>query len=295
MNKKLLRINTLCFEGPTATGKSLILNLICQNYNYGTIQRSGDHSQFFLQNLVHKSVALMEEPRITPITVQGFEKLLAGSSFDIHVKHSQDITLRRLPVLISTNHKLSKYIPSVDAQATYNRCHTYIFSVTVGSPELPEPLPFYAPATLRTGTPPGGELMQVDSTTNEDELPDETGQSTSRSLRLLRSRYYSIPVTITRTQHITINQYKPGDNTDIYAITCLPTSTFEFWYLAADQTFAENFGALRQYFPLCTFDRATHRISHHIPLQKSLQSTTATDITAFNTAPYTSPRMTTVI
>ncbi|CAH8601669.1 unnamed protein product [Dicrocoelium dendriticum] len=139
MNKKIDMLNTLCIEGPTTTGKSLVLKMICQNYHCGTVQRSGDHSQFFLQNLVDKSVALMEEPRITLATVNDFKELLGGSPFDIHVKHSPDVTLSRLPVLISTNHSLGAYITSIDAAAIYERCHTFHFKVRVGSPELPKP------------------------------------------------------------------------------------------------------------------------------------------------------------
>ncbi|CAI2737808.1 unnamed protein product [Dicrocoelium dendriticum] len=139
MNKKVDRLNTLCIEGPTTTGKSLVLKMICQNSHCGTVQRSGDHSQFFLQNLIDKSVAPMEEPRITLATVNDFKELLGGSPFDIHVKHSPDVTLNRLPVLISTNHSLGAYITSIDAAAIYERCHTFHFKVRVGSPELPKP------------------------------------------------------------------------------------------------------------------------------------------------------------
>lgn len=37
MNKKLDRVNTLCIEGPTTTGKSLFLKMICQNHQFGTV------------------------------------------------------------------------------------------------------------------------------------------------------------------------------------------------------------------------------------------------------------------
>lgn len=132
MNKVEERRNALVIEGPTTTGKSLMLKLICSNYNYGTVQRSGDHSQFFLQNLVNKTVALMEEPRITAITVNDFKELLGGNDFDIHIKHQDDIRLERLPVLISTNHNLGEYIQDVDKEAIYMRCHTFKFIQQIG-------------------------------------------------------------------------------------------------------------------------------------------------------------------
>lgn len=132
MNKKYTRRNTLCIEGPTTTGKTLLLNLIASNYNYGTVQRSGDHSQFFLQNLIKKTLALMEEPRITPITVNDFKELLGGQVLDIHVKHQDDVRLQRIPVLISTNHNLGMYINSIDRDAIYKRTFTFEFNSEIG-------------------------------------------------------------------------------------------------------------------------------------------------------------------
>lgn len=138
MNKKIKRKNALCIEGPTTTAKTMILKLICGEYNYGTVQRSGDHSQFFLQNLLKKTVALMEEPRITPITVNDFKQLLGGESFDIHVKHQEDARLERLPVLISTNHDLGYYISSIDKEAIYARTWRFYFTKRVGA-DIREP------------------------------------------------------------------------------------------------------------------------------------------------------------
>ncbi|VDO95701.1 unnamed protein product [Schistosoma margrebowiei] len=138
IDKTKLRVNTFCLEGPTTTGKTLILKLIVQNYTYGTVQRSGDHSQFFLQNLNNKSVALMEEPRITPITVNDFKELLGGSPFDIHITHQPDVTLPRIPVLISTNSNLGTYINSIDKDAIYKRCITYHLTKQIGL-HVPEP------------------------------------------------------------------------------------------------------------------------------------------------------------
>ncbi|KAA3670073.1 uncharacterized protein DEA37_0004282, partial [Paragonimus westermani] len=139
MNKTETRRNAFVIEGPTTTGKSLMLKLICDNYIYGTVQRSGDHSQFFLMNLINKSIALMEEPRITSLTVNDFKELLGGTPFDIHVKHQKDERLPRIPVLISTNNDLTFYCLSEDAKTIKARCFTYKFYVPIPSPELPLP------------------------------------------------------------------------------------------------------------------------------------------------------------
>ncbi|GAA32750.2 non-capsid protein NS-1 [Clonorchis sinensis] len=110
MNKQIDRKNAFVIEGPTTTGKTLFVKLIAESYIYGTVQRSGDHSQFFLMNLLNKALALMEEPRITQLTVNDFKELLGGNAFDIHVKHQKDERLTRLPVLITTNNDLTYYV-----------------------------------------------------------------------------------------------------------------------------------------------------------------------------------------
>ncbi|CAH8523806.1 unnamed protein product [Dicrocoelium dendriticum] len=244
MNKKMERVNTLGLQSPTTTGKSLMLKLICQNHQLGTVQRSGDHSQFFLQNLLDKSVGLMEEPRITIQTVQDFKGLFRGTPFDIHVKPSPDE-----PLNCQNHGPLSVRVISLPGMVA------------------------------------GGKRIAVDST-SEDDAPGETAQSTAKHIRLLRPSYNTTTITITRKQHLTIKQYKPADTTLTYSIICLPISIFEFWALQSEQQYAEPFATLRAAFPLCSFNHATLRLSHYIPLQKSLQGTTATDVTAFNSAPY---------
>ncbi|KER18282.1 hypothetical protein T265_16164, partial [Opisthorchis viverrini] len=67
--------------------------------------------------LLNKTLALMEEPRITQLTVNDFKELLGGNPFDIHVKHQKDERLERLPVLITTNNPLTYYVMDADGKA----------------------------------------------------------------------------------------------------------------------------------------------------------------------------------
>ncbi|VDP74477.1 unnamed protein product [Echinostoma caproni] len=124
-NKDALQYLPLAYSHDATDGKSLFLSLIVDNYIYGTVQRSGDHSQFFLMNLLNKVVALMEEPRITPGTVNDFKELLGQKPFDVHVKHSKDERLYRLPVLISSNTDIAMYCLTEDAKAIRARCYIY--------------------------------------------------------------------------------------------------------------------------------------------------------------------------
>lgn len=132
MNKKIRRKNCFALVGGTTTGKSLILKLICSEYNYGTVKANVQNLQFYFQNLVKKTVALMEEPRIIPMTVNSFKQLLGGEEFDIEKKYSDDVRLHRLPVLISSNHELNQFILSVDADAIYARTFQFRFIKRLG-------------------------------------------------------------------------------------------------------------------------------------------------------------------
>ncbi|OON15541.1 hypothetical protein X801_08654, partial [Opisthorchis viverrini] len=84
-------------------------------------------------NLLNKTLALMEEPRITQLTVNDFKELLGGNPFDIHVKHQKDERLERLPVLITTNNPLTYYVMDADGKAILERCFYFKFHVKVGS------------------------------------------------------------------------------------------------------------------------------------------------------------------
>lgn len=106
---------------------------------YGAVQRSGDHCNFPFHNLVNRSLALMEEPKITPLTVNDFKELLGGNPFDIHVKHQRDVRLPRMPVLSTTNNDLTQYLSGRDIEAIKERCITYTFDEKVGGEKLPRP------------------------------------------------------------------------------------------------------------------------------------------------------------
>lgn len=133
INKSKHRINAFCIKGSTTTGKNLVLNLVTQNNNYETVQRNRNYSQFFLQNLFKKTVALMEEPRITSVTVNHFKDLLGGLPLDIHLKHQGYVRLEKIPVLILTNYNLGTYINSTDRCAMYKKIYRYKFKCKVDS------------------------------------------------------------------------------------------------------------------------------------------------------------------
>ena len=123
---KLNKVNTLVLQGPTGTGKSLLLNSLLNRFNTAIITRNGDQNQFHLQNLLGKSYGLFEEPRISQITVDDYKLLLEGAEFEINVKHQEPEMLPRVTIFISTNKELDYWVPPEDGQALYTRTKTFL-------------------------------------------------------------------------------------------------------------------------------------------------------------------------
>ncbi|KAM3171139.1 hypothetical protein ACTXT7_017222 [Hymenolepis weldensis] len=114
MDKRTKKVNTLCFKGQTNTGKKLLANLITSHLTLGTVCRRGDQTAFHFDNLLNRSVALMEEPRITMTTKNDYKCLLGGDRFEIDVKYGARRFLPRIPVIGTTNEDLGALLTSID-------------------------------------------------------------------------------------------------------------------------------------------------------------------------------------
>lgn len=126
MEQRHNKINTLVLQGASNTGKSLLAKLIVGGYNVGTVARTTESNNFIFQNLLGKTVGLMEEPFITKMTVNDFKQLLGGERMEIGVKHRDREWLDRLPIICTTNDiQLADRCNSIDCQAINNRCIYY--------------------------------------------------------------------------------------------------------------------------------------------------------------------------
>nr|ADB12609.1 non-structural protein 1 [Penaeus stylirostris penstyldensovirus 2] len=124
-DKKLDKINTLVLQGPTGTGKSLTIGALLGKLNTGLVTRTGDSNTFHLQNLIGKSYALFEEPRISQITVDDFKLLFEGSDLEVNIKHQESEIMGRIPIFISTNKDIDYWVPPADGKALQTRTKTF--------------------------------------------------------------------------------------------------------------------------------------------------------------------------
>ncbi|PNF43721.1 hypothetical protein B7P43_CG14071 [Cryptotermes secundus] len=84
----ITKINTFVVQGPTNTGKSLILNLLLSDTKPTRIARERDKSNFHLDQLPNSTAVLFEEPIIDQTTIGTWKLLLEGSPIPTDMKHS---------------------------------------------------------------------------------------------------------------------------------------------------------------------------------------------------------------
>lgn len=151
LDMKVNKVNCLCSYGQANTGKTLLANLIASHLTvsdqyliffspleyliklWSLIGRRGDQTAFHFDNLLNRTVALMEEPRITMTTKNDYKNLLGGDSFEIDVKHSARRFLKRIHVIATTKEELAWHKHSVERNALMSRVKQYTLNEQISS------------------------------------------------------------------------------------------------------------------------------------------------------------------
>lgn len=131
------KMNCLRIWGPPDTCKSLISRLICETFICAYLNNSNSANEFYLSNLLNKSLASMEELFVTPASVDDFKSILGGAPLDISKKYNEKQVLLRTPIIMTSNHALfgRRYLSPVDENALNTRCYSYNFKVSY-KPEI---------------------------------------------------------------------------------------------------------------------------------------------------------------
>ncbi|VUZ48119.1 unnamed protein product [Hymenolepis diminuta] len=101
----------------------------------GTINRRGDQSRFHFDNLLNRTVGVMEVPRITYATKNDFKALLGGDRYEIDVKYGPNEFLERITIIATANEDLGVLLQHIDRNALYSRVKQYELKEQI-SPEL---------------------------------------------------------------------------------------------------------------------------------------------------------------
>lgn len=106
LHRKLNKVNSIVLQGPANSGKSLIVRpLTVLIPNYGQVMGTGADA-FAWENCVDRRFGLFEEPVLDPCTINPMKIIMEGGPLGVNVKYSNKVNLRRLPLIITTNHDL---------------------------------------------------------------------------------------------------------------------------------------------------------------------------------------------
>lgn len=129
LNKVDNKLNCIRIVGTPNSGKTLIANcivepfIVCYNNNHGS------ENEFYLSNMLNKSIILCEELYITIATCEDMKSVLGGQPIDIAKKFNEKQLLSRTPVIITSNYqKFGRgHLSPVDENALAIRCHNFNF------------------------------------------------------------------------------------------------------------------------------------------------------------------------
>lgn len=122
--------NCIKLYGLPNSGKSLIGQLLCENFICSYNSNHGSEQPFFFSNFLNKSIVLCEELFVTPATIEDYKSILGGACIDIDKKYNEKQLLCRTPIIITSNHKLfgRGHLHHVDEAALNTRCYCFEFS-----------------------------------------------------------------------------------------------------------------------------------------------------------------------
>lgn len=139
------KINCLRIIGVPNSGKTLISNCIVEPFICCRMNNHGSENEFFMSNMLNKSIIQCEELYITIATAEDFKSILGGQPLDIAKKFNEKQLLSRTPVIITSNYSRfgRGHVPPTDEAALVLRCFDFRFSVKVCPPMKLEWQQFY--------------------------------------------------------------------------------------------------------------------------------------------------------
>lgn len=130
------KINALRLWGVPNSGKTLLANCIVSPFVVCYMNNHGSENEFFMSNMLNKSIILCEELYITIATAEDLKSVLGGQPIDIAKKFLEKQTLKRTPVIITSNYERfgRGHLAPTDENALKLRCKNYHFRTPVSPP-----------------------------------------------------------------------------------------------------------------------------------------------------------------
>jgi hypothetical protein len=109
LGQKLPKKNCLYLQGASNAGKSFWIDAMigwCDS-----VGNQIESDQFMYQELINKKVAVLNEIHLNPVTVETFKNIAEGRETGINVKNKAQQTLKRLPIMLTSNTLIWTGIP----------------------------------------------------------------------------------------------------------------------------------------------------------------------------------------
>lgn len=101
------KMNTLYLVGASDAGKTTLSKIIGTSFLRAAIGQAGNASQFIFQDIIDKTLIMIEEACFIPATVDDFKNVMGGEvNFSVNVKNKKNqIMKRRTPVITTSNRR----------------------------------------------------------------------------------------------------------------------------------------------------------------------------------------------
>nr|QTE03847.1 MAG: nonstructural protein [Motacilla cinerea parvoviridae sp.] len=112
LSKRIKKKNTFMLEGPANCGKSYIIRSIVPYYIYWGEVHGGTGANFQWMGCIDTSLIVMEEPMLTPETIEQAKLVFEGAPTMVNIKCKGPQLLQPTPVLITSNNPIWKWASS---------------------------------------------------------------------------------------------------------------------------------------------------------------------------------------
>lgn len=127
LNQKFPKKNLLVLQGVPDSGKSTIARSIVDLFQHAaTVQGT---ASFPFMSLVNVEIGLIEELNMTMETLQTFKKIAEGVDTEVCIKYGADQTIKRTPLIITSNHDFDQHAQYIERQAFKSRYIKYQFTI----------------------------------------------------------------------------------------------------------------------------------------------------------------------
>lgn len=124
------KVNSFRLVGLPNSCKTLISNCIVEPFITCRMNNHGSENEFYLSNMLNKSIIQCEELYVTIATAEDLKSVLGGQPIDIAKKFNEKQMLSRTPVIITSNYTRfgRGHLPPTDENALAIRCYSYIMN-----------------------------------------------------------------------------------------------------------------------------------------------------------------------